>query len=136
MENASKALVIAGAILISIILIGIGMMVVNSVWDIFGTGQSSIDEQAVTSFNSKFLSYEGNQKGSSVRTLMGVVSTSNAADDNAERQVAVEGPNNEKDPDTLRAAIKTTSTYHITFTTDTKTGYISKITVAAGAQNP
>ena len=38
MENASKALIIAGAILISILLISIGIMLINSGREVTDTG--------------------------------------------------------------------------------------------------
>lgn len=68
MENASKALIIAGAILLSILLISLGIA-------IFSQAQSVIDgsgmtEAEVNSFNAKFTKYNGKQKGSYIRSLV------------------------------------------------------------------
>ena len=43
MENASKALIIAGAILISILLISVGIMVMNSTDEVTGGMQQQMD---------------------------------------------------------------------------------------------
>ena len=51
MENASKALIIAGAILISILIVGLGVIIYNNVADIAGD-TSGINQQAVSSHNS------------------------------------------------------------------------------------
>ena len=42
MENASKALIIAGAILISILLISVGVIIMNSTGDIGGTHKDKV----------------------------------------------------------------------------------------------
>ena len=52
MENASKALIIAGAILISILLISLGIVIYNSAKDAASTDQ--MDDFQVSAFNSKF----------------------------------------------------------------------------------
>ena len=56
MENASKALIIAGAILISILLISLGIVIYNSAKDAASTDQ--MDDFQVSAFNSKFTQYE------------------------------------------------------------------------------
>lgn len=88
MENASKALIIAGAILISILLIGIGMFLYNAAQEPIGEAQGQMSEQAIQMFNSKFTNYSGSQRGSSVKSLLSTVITSNATDSSG-RKVAV-----------------------------------------------
>lgn len=87
MENASKALIIAGAILISILLITIGIVLINSGRDVVDTGTSGMTSQKIQTFNSKFTAYEGNQKGANLKELANVVRSSNASD--SEHQVAL-----------------------------------------------
>ena len=71
MENASKALIIAGAILISIILISIGILVVNAAGDVTDRASTTMDAQAVQVFNQQFANYEDqNQRGSNVKSLL------------------------------------------------------------------
>ncbi len=78
MENASKALIIAGAILLSILLITLGIMIFTQAQSaINGSGMSEIE---VNAFNQKFLKYEGNQKGSAIRSLVQEVMANNNND--------------------------------------------------------
>ena len=80
MENASKALIIAGAILISILLISIGIILINSGRDITSTGASQMQSQKISAFNNKFLAYEGIKKGSEISGLVNEANASNATD--------------------------------------------------------
>ena len=75
MENASKALIIAGAILLSILIIALGVFVFNQAKS--SIGNTGLSDQEVAAFNSKFDSYEGKQLGSSVRSLVTQVNNYN-----------------------------------------------------------
>ena len=88
MENASKALIIAGAILLSILLISLGIMIFNQAQSaIDGSGMS--DAQLQT-FNSKFLKYEGKQKGSTIRSMVQeVIANNNSEEASDETMVTV-----------------------------------------------
>lgn len=87
MENASKALIIAGAILISILLISVGVLVMNSINPMKDSAQKRSEAMASESFNAQFTSYEGEQSGSQVRAMFSAVNASNAA--NPDHQVKV-----------------------------------------------
>ena len=76
MENASKALIIAGAILLSILLISLGIMIFNQAQDTVNS--SGMSEAEITAFNNKFLKYEGEQKASVVKALINEVIANNA----------------------------------------------------------
>lgn len=67
MENASKALIIAGAILLSILIIGLGMLIFNQAKN--ALGNTGIDKQKVRAYNESFLAYEGKKSGSDARQL-------------------------------------------------------------------
>ena len=69
MENASKALIIAGAILLSILIIAIGMYIYNSSQNSITEAGSQIDAQEKQNFNQQWEMYEGKQSGSNVRSL-------------------------------------------------------------------
>ena len=77
MENATKALLIAAAVLIAIIIISFGLTVVRQ-------GQQSVQdadlsEAEATTFNSKFTSYEGtNVSTSKVNAMLQTVFTHNS----------------------------------------------------------
>ncbi len=76
MENASKALIIAGAILLAILLISLGIMIFNQAQDtVSGSG---MDQAAVSTFNNQLLKYEGNIKGTMVKSMIQEVLAINA----------------------------------------------------------
>jgi len=70
MENASKALIIAGAILLSILLIAIGMYIYNSSAGTIQDAGSAISTYEKDSFNAQYESYEGPQPGSNVKSMI------------------------------------------------------------------
>lgn len=82
MENASKALLIAGAILIAILLIAIGMIVFTNANGIIGTATSNMSTQEKQAFNKQFTVYEGKQSGSVVKELISLIETNNSGTDN------------------------------------------------------
>jgi hypothetical protein len=88
MENASKALIIAGAILISILLISVGIMVFNSINQPLEEAKGQGSSQAAQIFNSRFTKYEGRQSAANARTLIQEINASNAVND---RQVHLFG---------------------------------------------
>ena len=57
MENATKALLIAGAILIAILLITIGIKILNSTKGTVDSSQATMDATAITTFNSQFTGF-------------------------------------------------------------------------------
>ena len=93
MENAAKALIIAGAILLSILLISLGIMIFNTAQDT--TKNSGMTQAQVSAFNNKFSKYEGTIKGSEVRSLIQEVVASNGDDNNknASRQITINKDN-------------------------------------------
>ena len=133
MENASKALIIAGAILLSILLISLGIMIFNQAQDT--VTNSGMTEAELTSFNNKFLKYEGDQKGSMVKSMIQDVKSSNAnASDGHKVTVILTGVNDKTgvsnaDTDNLQS----TSVIDSKHTYNVKMGYtnnrVSTITV-------
>lgn len=80
MENASKALIIAGSILIAILLISVGVLIMNSTGNVQDQVQSSSDTMAIQTFNSQFTTYEGESvSASQVRALISLIKSSNAS---------------------------------------------------------
>ncbi len=70
MENASKALILAGAILIAIMLVSLGVLLFNNVG---GAAKKAVDmdEQEISNFNSKITPYLGESvPGSQVNALL------------------------------------------------------------------
>ena len=123
MENASKALIIAGAILISILLISVGIIIMNAINNPVNSAANAADEYTIQQFNAKFAKYEGIQKGSTLSDLTQVVAVSNAKD--AEHQVNLVLPENIASS----AFLTKTRDYTVTININAVTGYIDTVTV-------
>ena len=119
MENASKALIIAGAILLAILLISLGIMIFNQAQDtVSGSGMSQAEMQA---FNNKFLKYEGTIKGSQVKALINEVNTSNATSPTS-RQITLSGSY------TTTASVSSSSSYNVAL--GLEDGVVKTITIS------
>lgn len=82
MENASKALIIAGSILIAIVIISLGVVIFNKMATSV-ENQSSLTTQQISNFNSKITPYVGkNVAGSQVNALIQLVRTINTKAEN------------------------------------------------------
>ena len=90
MENASKALIIAGAILLSILLISLGIMIFSNASGVIDS--NAMDEVAVNTFNQKFTQYAGtNVRGSNVNALLKSIVQNNLTNSGDEsKQVEIE----------------------------------------------
>lgn len=130
MENATKALLIAAAILIAIVVITLGVFVL-------GKGSTLVKENSdmsdveISTYNSKFESYCGkNIRGAQVRQLINAVNQHNRSNaDDESRQITIKGvgagtTKTDNDPN----AIRTGYTYNVTPTTG-QGGLISTITI-------
>lgn len=79
MENASKALVIAGAVLISILLITFGIVIIRRVSPTLD--RASVDQQEVETFNAKIDHYIGTGKtATDVRNLVSAILSINGSE--------------------------------------------------------
>lgn len=89
MENASKALIIAGAILLAILLISLGLIVFRNA---SGTiNNANLNKEEIQAFNYQFEKYIGeNKSGTEVRALLQLVAANNNAEDDSDRRIAVE----------------------------------------------
>lgn len=130
MENASKALIIAGAILLSILIIGLGMMIYQQATS--AVEDTGLDAQKIQTYNSDFTSYIGeNIKGTDVRSLFEVVKNHNLAEDDKTtdnpRIVTLNGKIDAAELDTEKRAIKTGARYDVSATYNDE-GLISTIT--------
>lgn len=115
MENASKALIIAGSVLIAILLISLGLLIFKSTQGATDQTQDLGKTLEVQQFNSQFLKYCGDSvKGSQVRTLCEVIIAHNANSDN---KVSININNSTtNDPDAIsnhRANIITSKNYEV-----------------------
>jgi len=138
MENASKALIIAGAILLSILIIGLGMFIYTQAAG--AMGNANLDPEKVSAYNSKFESYADTQSGTNARALCDLIRNHNNANiDDESQQVnlvygsaasATAAPTSQVEAsavNTIKSGIKAGKTYTITFSYDAKSGYVVEI---------
>lgn len=115
MENASKALLIAGAILLAILLISLGIMILNQGQDVINN--SGMTQAELQTYNSKFTKYEPEVKGSLARSLVQEVIANNSDENNKSAgriiSVTIDGSKLEGD-NIVSSGIKNTATYTIT----------------------
>ncbi len=81
MENASKAILIAGAILLVMAIIGIGMVIFSQTRGTIDNMGTEIDSFAVQAHNNKFNSYVGQVTGSQVLECIQKALTTNSNQD-------------------------------------------------------
>ena len=80
MENASKALIMAGAILIAILIISAGLIILNSTEGTIKQSQKATEAIEIETFNSQFTKYCGDKVlGSKVKNLQNFVASYNSA---------------------------------------------------------
>lgn len=126
MENASKALIIAGAILISILLISVGVLIMNSTDDTTDSVSKSAADMAIRTFNSKFIPYVGSgQSASQIRSLVSAVNSSNAND--PDHPITL-------DPSDINRQLKSSTKYTVDVDY-ADTGYIGTIHIKAESKS-
>ena len=82
LENASKALIIAGAILIAILLTSIGILLINSGKDITSAGTSQMASYEIQAYNAKFTPYEGkNRPVTEACSMIDLITSHNSTND-------------------------------------------------------
>ena len=131
MENASKALIIAGAILLAILIISLGIMIYNQASGVVDS--NAMDEVAVTSFNEKFRQYEGqNIRGANIKALINSIAQnnlSNQGDESKQVELVFDGTSKGKITSSSGISVQTGKSYTVTCDTDGESGYINKVTV-------
>ena len=80
MDNASKALIMAGAILIAVALVGVGVYLYQSAAGTVGTGVDQLAAASMETKNSMIEQFEGTIKGSELKQLIRRINTYNEAD--------------------------------------------------------
>ncbi|MBR6504367.1 MAG: hypothetical protein IKT41_01380 [Clostridia bacterium] len=80
MENASKALIMAGTILISIMVVSLGWQIINMFGEYAAGQEQERINQQIAEFNAQFLKYEGRTD----ITAQDIVTVANLAKENNE----------------------------------------------------
>ena len=139
MENATKALIIAAAILIAIVLISLGVFVL-------GQGSTMVKENSdmsaeqVTAYNSEWEAYTGKATGSKVKQLINAVNQHNRTTDDASKKIALTGGDKIQETDSTKklyevkydngkSKIENGTSYTISITDHTSGGLVSIISI-------
>ena len=130
MENATKALLIAAAVLVAILIISLGLAVYNKASN--ATDSADLSSAEIQAQNEKFVKYEGpHKRGSEVNALLETVLNSNltASSDGAIVTVTVDGTETLSKDKTSYTKQDTSKLYTITCKRDTKSGVVTSITI-------
>lgn len=137
MENASKALIIAGAILLSILLISLGIIVYQNAQQ--AIAGANMDKTAIDSFNSQWSGYLGtNKKLSEVKSMLSAVASNNSVEQNGEGRIIEvkvsgsddsEGKTKAADINKLASGWKANITYKIEADYNDDTGLLTSVTI-------
>lgn len=127
MENATKALIIAGSVLVVIILIAIGIKLLGSTQGVTNEVGNVSDSMAKSIFNSQFTDYDGTQTGAQVKVVLNKAAATWRG--NSPRNVKVNDKESANEIASYRATINANSTYSVTVEYDSD-GYVCKINIS------
>ena len=126
MENASKALIMAGAVLIAIVLISIGVYIISSQQGVIDQSEESSEVLQIKTYNATFEKYGGTIKGSEVKNLLVDIQTNNNR--NAGKQITITY-GTESDINGIRNLIRPNKNYEIDLVGYDADGYVNAITI-------
>ena len=124
MDNASKALIMAGAILIAVAIVGIGIYIFSAANGMTDDALNQIDALTVTSINSQLQQYEGAIRGRELKQAINIarsINKQNTLPDSGKIQV-----NGSALTVTSTSGITDNTTYTVTFGYS-DAGYINNI---------
>ena len=78
MENVTKALLIAAAVIVVLVIIGLGMYYLNIGKDAMKGGTETLDMAQVQKMNADMENYAGTQTGATVKKLVEIINAHNA----------------------------------------------------------
>lgn len=120
MENATKALLIAGGVLIAILIITVMVMLFNSTGNVSRSYNDRIETEEVTKFNANFTQYLGQEF-----TIHEAITITNFANSNG--VTIASGAKTTNDIDIMTAKEKK---YTLTINSYDENGYINSITIS------
>ena len=141
MENATKALMIAAAVIVAVLIISLAVGIFTSASEQVD-GQGDLTEYQIQAVNDKFTNYIGtNMSGTEVNALLTTVFNHNMSEEDAGTRVAVkfsgtvgkpDGWKNvttSKKPTAAYTQVSTANRYSVTAKYNTNTGLINSITI-------
>ena len=125
MENASKALIIAGAILLAILIISLGIMIFGQASGV--VNNNAMSEVEMSTFNQKFEQYVSTRtRGANVNALLNAIRTNNEANsEDTSKQVELDSAGDIK---ATNVQAKTGSTYTVSIS-NYENGLVKKVCI-------
>ena len=131
MENATKALLIAAAVLIAILIISLGLVVYNNSANT--VNQANLSSQEIQAQNEKFTRYNGkNKRGSEVNSLLQTALNYNLnTTDEGNKVVVKQGETKlvDKGSKSITKQMDTSKLYNITVNYGGAGGLVDEITI-------
>ena len=130
MENASKALLIAAAVLIVILLIAFGMRIFNANDDTGDQADQTAQSTSMQTFNARLTQYEGkNKTGRTVRDMVTTVNQLNES--NPQHTITISSTNTiiSGSNSNYKFLGSNNNRYTVSLTYDNKTGYITTVEI-------
>ena len=145
MENATKALLIAAAVLVAILVISLGLVIYNQSAE--SIQKLNMSDNEIKAFNDQWTRYEGNRSGNDVNALLQTAVQNNLKyqGDDVNKRVdviidsnTVINKNQENTYTTTPSKVPTGNRYDVTVQYDPNTQLISSITcnVHGGTPSP
>lgn len=133
MENATKALIIAAAVLIAILLIAFGMKIFNTTTGTSDDVKTTMTATEIATFNGKFTQHHGTNKSLAVvRSVADKVIAHNTVNTTRKVMMAIEGKTATDSANTIMTNISSLSgsTFTINVSIDSNTGLVTLITIS------
>ena len=129
MDNASKALIMAGAVLISIALVGVGVYIFSSTNTMVGGANQQLDDAAAQMTNSTLGQYAGTKvRGSTVKQLFEKARISNI-NKTLPIDITVKLGGSDVTSSLSTANVTDTKYYKVAITDENSDGYYDLVTV-------
>lgn len=129
MDNASKALIMAGAVLISIALVGVGVYIFSSTNTMVGGANKQLDDAAAQMTNSTLGQYAGSKvRGSTVKQLFEKARISNV-NETLPTEITVKLDNKDITKSLSSTDVVDTKYYDVKVTDSNSDGYYDLIEV-------
>lgn len=139
MENATKALLIAAAVLIAVLIISLGVIVYNKASEAV-TGAGDLSEYQTQQFNEKFTKYQSeNATGADVNAMLTTVFNHNNSQPGTETCVEVKGAAivaKSNEITSTPTKVSTGARYKIVCNVDPKSKLVSSIEVEMITSTP
>lgn len=130
MENATKALIIAGAILVSILLVTMGITLLNGANGLTSSNKSTMSELEVRQFNGRLAGGIGsNVTGSDLESMLETIEAMKREDPELDMTVTLNGTDITADIAGGIKTIKRTARYTVEDGKNQETGLINSITI-------